>query len=172
MVNFRRIIWLLYLLKILFIPETVIAGGSQETKNIHLTFDLIVGELLFQIYGPDASAVDINLYRNIQGFRTSSIRSTNRNGRQYTELVLQADNPDDPLLLERIFTHMLARDCVLRYDADNDTLNLIINNADGMRVNSHNGRELLSPVNTEKPMLMFVWPGDAEIFEVDVSING
>ena len=171
MVNIRYILRVLLLLEILALPVTMIAGKFEETENIHIAFDSISGGVLLQFYGPDTSAKNLNLYRVMHGFRTTSIRSLNRNGEQYTELQFQADNPDDPLLLENIFTQILGRECVLRYDRDNDTLNLIISNAGGMQVNSHNGQDLLSPENAEVPMLMFVWPGATEIFEVDVSMH-
>ena len=159
------------LLEILCVPETVMAAELQKTKNIHIAFELIDGEVLLQFNGAGTTGKDINLYHKIQGFRTTSIRSMNRNGEQYTELEFQTDNPDDPMLLVNIFTHVFARDCMLRYDSNNDTLNLIINNAEGIRINSHNGQDLLSPVNTDVPGLMLVWPGNTEIFEVDASIN-
>lgn len=171
MVKFRHIIRLVVLLEILYMPATIMAGELQKTKNLHIVFDLINGELLVQDYGSDTYGNNLNYYRSIPDFRTTSIRSMNRNGQQYTELTFMAENPDDPLLLAHIFTYFLARECMLRYDRDNDTLNLIINNAGGMRVNSFNGRDLFSPVDKQVPMLMFVWPGDAEIFEIDVSLN-
>jgi hypothetical protein len=171
MVKFRHTIWILYLLNTLCLPGIVIAEGVQDMKNMHIVFDLISGDLLLQVYGRDASGNNINHYRSIPDFRTTSIRSINKNGQQYTELMLTAENPDEPLLLAHVFTHMLARECTLLYDRDNDTLNLIINNAGGIQVNSYNGQDLLSPVSSEEPMLMFVWPGNTELFEVDVSIN-
>ena len=168
---FRYGIRLLFLSLVLNIQGPVTAGTSQETRNIHISYDLISGEVLFQAYGPETSGNNINLYRNLQGFRTTSIRSMNRNGEQYTELVFQANNVDDPMLLEQVFARFLARNCVIRYDSDNDTLNLIINNADGIQINSHNGRALFRPVDENVPMVMLVWPGDTEIFEVDANIN-
>ena len=171
MVSFRYIVRLLLLPGILFLQGPVTAGGLQEAKEIHITYDLTSGEVLFQASGPDVSGKNINLYRELRGFHTTSVRSTNKNGEQYTELVFQADNFDDPMLPEQVFTHLLSRKCTLRYDRDNDTLNLVINNAAGIQINFHNGRDLLRPVDKNVPMLMLVWPGETEIFEVDASLN-
>ena len=171
MVSIRYIVRLLILPGILYLQGPVTAGGLQEMKDIHISYDLLSGEVLFQVSGPDVSGKNKNLYRELPGFHTTSIRSTNRNGEQYTELVFQADNFDDPMLPEQVFTRLLSRKCTLRYDRDNDTLNLVINNADGIHINSHNGRDLLRPADEDVPMLMLVWPGDTEIFEVDASLN-
>ena len=172
MAKFRNLSRLVVLVAIFCLQGPLTAGGLQETINIYIAFDLTSGEVLFQASGPGTSGIDINLYRDLQGFRTTSIRSMNRNGVQYTELAFKAENIDDPMLLERVFTHLLARKCTLRYDRKKDTFNLVINSTDGLHINSHNATDLLRPVDESVSKIMLVWPGNTDLFEVDASING
>lgn len=161
----------MFLLLVLGIQGAVIAGELKGSKNIHISCDIISGEVLFQTHGPAISGNNVNLYRDLQGFHTTSIRSMNRNGVQYTELEFRADKVGDSRLLEQVFTHLLSRKCTFRYDRENDTLNLVINNTAGLQINSHNATDLLRPIDENVSKIMLVWPGNTDLFEVDASIN-